>query len=288
MKTIDQGKRTLLCRTWRSGQAEPRAGAAAPDWELEAWVQDWVAVEEPLEIRIHDEPLLTTMRTPGNDRELVVGLLLSEGLIGSRRDLARVAVCGRPGEEGYGNVMSVQMAPGRVLHDEDLGSVRRGTLTTSACGVCGRRRIDDLLERLSPVEPTRLSARQVAHLIAALGDHQPLFSKTGGLHAAGLAMGADYAWVYEDVGRHNAVDKVLGRAVLEGRVPLRDAALIVSGRSSFEIVQKAATAGIGALIGVSAPTSLAVQLAERVGMVLIGFAEDRRFKAYAGASAVGP
>jgi len=272
-----------------AGGGQLEAGAEAPasaGWERTGVQRDQVAVEAPLQIRVHDEPLLTTMRTPGSDRELALGLLFCEGLIQSRADLSSLAPCGRPGDEGYGNVLAVVPAPGHPLHAEDWENSHRGSLTTSACGVCGRRSIEDLLERLRPVQaPREVAAGTLARLVSGLKAHQPLFAATGGLHAAGLARAeGDYLWVYEDIGRHNAVDKVIGHAVLEQCVPLTDRVLVVSGRSSFEIVQKAASAGIGMVVSVSAPSSLAVELAERLGMVLIGFATGARFKVYAGRS----
>jgi FdhD protein len=240
---------------------------------------DAVALEEPLEIRVDDEVFAVTLRSPGDDQELVAGLLWAEGLIGDRRDLGSIVHCGRSGEEGYGNVIEVVSAPGKVIALEE--TTRRGTLISSACGVCGRRSIDDLCQRTRPVRSERrLKAAQVHEFVSALRGHQSAFAVTGGVHAAGLYLGDELALVREDIGRHNAVDKVFGRMLLDGRVPLSDAVLVVSGRAGFEIVQKACVAEVPFVISVSAPSSMAVDLAETVGITLIGFARSGSFRVY--------
>lgn len=232
-----------------------------------------VAVEEPLEIRISGDTVAITMRTPGHDRELVLGFLWAEGILSEPGDVSSIAHCGRPDDEGFGNTIEVVLAPG-VRFDPER-AVRRGTVTTSACGICGRRSIDDLLERMRPLEPHAPIARDaVSRAVRSLRDHQPLFSRTGGCHAASLVdhEGAHVA-TFEDVGRHNAVDKLVGSRLLAGAIP-RDAArqvLVVSGRTSFEIVQKALSARVPIVAGISAPSSLAIELARRVGMTLLGF-----------------
>ncbi|HEY3665975.1 MAG TPA: formate dehydrogenase accessory sulfurtransferase FdhD, partial [Polyangiaceae bacterium] len=202
---------------------------------------DELSVEEPLEIRISGDPLAVTMRTPGNDHELVAGFLLAEGLIQSRNDLGTLRHCGHLGDEAFGNAIDVLPAPGTVLDVEALGHARRGTLTTSGCGMCGRTLIDDLVARLLPVpNGARFERAFIAGLTDALRAEQPTFARTGGLHAAGIALpDTGLCVVREDVGRHNAVDKVIGRMLLDGRSSLHEAALVVSGRTSFEIVQKA-------------------------------------------------
>ena len=250
--------------------------------------RDYVAVEEPLEIRVSGETLAMTMRTPGHDNELALGFLFSEGLIASRQDVSSAAHCGRPGDEGYGNVIDVLPAAGTSIDVERAGLARRGTLTTSACGVCGRRSIDDLLERCRPLEDdASFSASAVASLADALRREQPTFDRTGGLHAAGVAApGGDLRCVREDVGRHNAVDKVVGRLLMDDALPARGHALVVSGRSSFEVVQKALVAGIPLVVGVSAPSSLAVATARRAGVALVGFARGGDFNVYSGASRI--
>jgi len=211
-----------------------------------------VAVEEPFAIRLGAEILAVTMRTPGHDDELTAGFLLAEGHDPRGAARARVA--------------------------------KRGTLSSASCGVCGRDDIDDLVARLAPVEAaTRFAPAAIVKAMQRLPEHQPTFARTGGLHAAALfSRDGALSIAREDVGRHNAVDKVLGRAALDGRLPLSEHLLAVSGRTSFELVQKAVTAGIPALVAISAPSSLAVELAERFGLLLIGFARGGGFTAYAG------
>ncbi len=246
---------------------------------------DQLSVEEPLEIRIAGETYATTMRTPGHDHELVAGFLLAEGLIASRDDLGGIAHCGRLGSEGAGSTIDALPAPGAVLDVEALGHTRRGTLTSAACGVCGRKLIDDLVLRLKrPAASEPFEPHFIAGLSDALRGHQPGFDRTGGLHAAGIATpGTGFHVVREDVGRHNAVDKAIGRRLLDGALPASGSVLIVSGRTSFEIVQKALAAGLSAVVGVSAPSSLAVSTAAHFGLLLCGFARNGAFNVYAGA-----
>jgi FdhD protein len=247
-------------------------------------LRDVVVVEEPLEIRVVDDALVTTMRTPGHDHELALGFLFAEGLIGSRRDVASVAHCGRQGDEGWGNVIRVVPAAGTAIDLERSPGLRRGTLSTAACGVCGRRTIDDLVSRCTPLEDeTRFSPAMLVELTGRLRSEQVYFQKSGGLHAAGLATREGrYLFVREDVGRHNAVDKLIGRLLLDDALPATARALVVSGRTSFEIVQKALAARIPLVVGVSAPSSLAVATAERARMTLVGFARGGTFNVYAG------
>jgi len=245
-------------------------------------VEDRLAVEAPLDRRIAGETFAVTMRTPGHDEELVLGLLLAEGIVRDVRDVGGIAHCGKPGE--LGNVIEVTAAPGAVIEWDPEGAVRRATLITSACGVCGRRSIDDLLERVRRLEDdARFSPDWVRRLTLELGPRQRNFAVSGGVHAAALwgADGSD-ALVREDVGRHNAVDKVVGRCALDGGLPARGAALVVSGRASFELVQKALVAQIPLRVSVSAPSSLAVAAARAGGLTLIGFARGQRFNVYAG------
>jgi FdhD protein len=218
-------------------------------------VEDEVAREEAYEIRVGGEVLAITMRTPGHDAELRAGFLWAEGY----------------GAEESGTT--------------GIQRVKRGTLSSAACGVCGRDTIADLVERLEPVpSEATFESSIIASITERLRAHQPNFARTGGLHAAALldASGA-FLTVREDVGRHNAVDKVVGRAVLDGRLPLSEHVLAVSGRTSFEIVQKAVAAGIPALVAVSAPSSLAIELAARFRVLLVGFARSVSFKVYASA-----
>jgi FdhD protein len=246
-----------------------------------------IAAEEPLEIRVAGETLAVTMRTPGHDHELVLGFLLAEGLIARAGDVGRVFHCGKPGEEGYGNVMDVTPAPGTTMDIEHLGAARRGTLVTSACGICGRRSIDDLLASCPPLpSDVRFAAGTVSGLTALLAGEQRVFRETGGSHAAGLATrDGRLLLLREDVGRHNAVDKAVGRMLLDGADP-SGLALVVSGRSSFEIVQKAARARVPLVVSVSAPTSLAVEAARRTNVTLVGFARGNDFNVYAGADRI--
>lgn len=263
--------------------------AAAPE-------EDSVAVEEPLEIRVSSDTVAITMRTPGQDRELAVGFLFSEGILRSVEDLGGVAYCGRPGEEGWGNIIEVTPAPGLVLEVERLSASRRGTLTTAACGVCGRRSVDDLMAVCTVVPPGPVLAPEVVgRATERLRDLQSNFARTGGVHAAAVldASGALLASA-EDVGRHNAVDKVVGTLVLGGTVRSSRASpslpalssehlpavLVVSGRASFEIIQKAAVARIPVVASVSAASSLAIDLAERSGVTLATFVRGGRFNVY--------
>lgn len=244
-----------------------------------------VIVEEPLEIRIAGETLAITMRTPGEDRQLVLGFLLSEGIIGSRADVLGVRHCGRLGDEGRENTIEVQLAAGaRLPVDPETGLLtRRGTLTTSACGVCGRRSIDDLMQRVGPLAAsgTIIGPRTISEAVRALRENQPRFGQTGGCHAASLVDFQGRTLVtYEDVGRHNAVDKVLGARVLSEGLPCDETILVVSGRSSFEIVQKASSAGIPIVASISAPSSLAIELAQRANITLIGFVRQDQMTVY--------
>ena len=250
--------------------------------DARAALDDAVAIEEPLEIRIAGETVAITMRTPGHDAELVLGFLLAEGIVRSVDEVGGIAHCGRPGESG--NVIDVTSAPGHVIEWEPTGAMRRATLVTSACGVCGRRSIDDLLARVGEVhDEARFATGWIRRLTRELSSRQVNFAASGGVHAAALwdASGALYV-LREDVGRHNAVDKVIGRAALDRRLPASAMALVVSGRASFELVQKAAVARIAMLVSVSAPSSLAVAAARRSGITLIGFAREERFNVYAG------
>src|SRR5215831_4527089 len=247
---------------------------------------DSVAVEEPLEIRVATEPVAVTMRTPGDDARLALGFLLSEGIIRSIDDVGAVSHCGRPGDEGFGNVIDVTAAPGVSLDVDKVQATRRGTLTTSACGVCGRRSVDDLLAICGqlPAGPT-VDLRLVASATERLLGAQHNFSQTGGVHAAAaLNAQGEVLAAFEDVGRHNAVDKVVGELVMKrwvardrelrpSAVPAEHAPalLVVSGRASFEIVQKATVARIPVIASVSAASSLAIDLANQSGITLAGF-----------------
>ncbi|MEM9189957.1 MAG: formate dehydrogenase accessory sulfurtransferase FdhD [Myxococcota bacterium] len=242
---------------------------------------DFLVVEEPLEIRAAGETLAVTMRTPGQDRNLALGFLWTEGLIASLADVGSVSHCGSPGEEGYGNTIDVRPGPGMAF-DLEESTLRRGTLTTAACGVCGRKTIDDLMARLEPNRSDTAVARDVlARSPEALRLHQDNFAQTGAIHAAALVSNdGDVLFSAEDVGRHNAVDKVLGQLLQKPHNNV--AMLVVSGRASFEVVQKAAVGGVPIVVAVSAPSSLAVDLAQEVGITLVGFVRSGRFNVYGG------
>jgi FdhD protein len=243
---------------------------------------DRVAVEEPLEIRVAGDPVCITMRTPGDDRELALGFLFAEGVIRSIDDVGSVAHCGRPGDEGFGNVIEVLPGPGVALAPERVVGARRGTLTTSSCGVCGRASIDDLAARSAPVDDdVRVEAAAIAGLFRSMRREQRVFDETGGVHAAALFDGsAGLLIVREDVGRHNAVDKVVGALLFARALPARGCVLAVSGRASFEIVQKASAAGIPVVASVSAASSLAIDLASRMNVTLLSFVREDSMTVY--------
>jgi FdhD protein len=241
-----------------------------------------LAVEEPLEIRINSESFLVTMRTPGDDIDLVHGLLFSESVIRRRSDVVVARYCDGAGMDGLNtyNVLNVQLA-GHVL--PPLPELQRKVLTTSACGICGTTTIEQVLRTSAFALPTGLTiaADVVLEAPNQLRLRQRGFDQTSGLHAAGLmSLAGASICVREDVGRHNAVDKVVGWALREDRLPLADSILVVSGRASFELTQKAVLAGIPALAAVSAPSSLAVELARQAGLTLIGFVRGRTMSVY--------
>lgn len=246
---------------------------------------DSLAAEEPLELRVGGKPLSVTMRTPGDDVELAHGFLLSEGVIGDRSDVDMARYCSGKDDEGRNtyNVLDVALGPG--VPPPDSG-VERNFYTTSSCGVCGKASLDAvrLTTRFPPAgEGSRVNVEVLATLPDTLRERQRVFATTGGLHGAGLfTTGGEVLVVREDVGRHNAVDKVLGWALLDERLPLTDTVLLVSGRASFELVQKAAMAGVPVLAAVSAPSSLAVELAAEQGMTLVGFLRGETMNVYTG------
>ncbi|KDA06853.1 formate dehydrogenase [Microbacterium sp. CH12i] len=246
---------------------------------------DTLAVEEPLEIRVAGTPLAVTMRTPGHDVELAAGFLVSEAVIGVGGEFQSAIHCGGPGTGGVENtynVLDVSLAPGVALPAPELA---RSFYTTSSCGVCGKASID-AVETVSRYDVSAdaivVDAADIAQYPDRLREQQDVFDKTGGLHAAALfdiATG-ELLVLREDVGRHNAVDKVVGWALLNDRLPLRGTVLQVSGRASFELVQKAVMAGIPVLSAVSAPSSLAAELAEKSGLTLIGFVRGQTMNVY--------
>jgi FdhD protein len=247
---------------------------------------DQLATEEPLEIRLvsPQKTVAVTMRTPGADFELTAGFLYSEGVVNSREDIDRISYCVDPdvdGEQRY-NIVNVKLREGL---SPDLQPLERHFFTTSACGVCGKANLEALRLRGCPVIPDgpEVSAEVIYSLPEQLRAAQRVFSTTGGLHAAALfdAKGQLLS-VREDVGRHNALDKLVGSAVLSDQLPLNNHIVMVSGRSSFEILQKCLTAGVPIVCAVSAPSSLAVALAREFGITLVGFLRGERFNVYAG------
>lgn len=255
--------------------------------------KDTLAVEEPFEIRIawtdegapRVESVAVTMRTPGDDFELVAGFLHGEGMVREADDLLELTYCSGPEEQEY-NVVEARLAPGLVV---DVEALRRNFYTTSSCGVCGKASLDAVgaigCTMLSP--GPEIAAELAAELPARLRERQSVFARTGGLHAAGLFDTEGHpSYVMEDVGRHNAVDKVVGKALLERALPATESILVVSGRASFELVQKAVAAGIPLFVAVGAPSSLAVDLAERFGQTLLGFTRGGGFNVYAGGERV--
>lgn len=245
---------------------------------------DTLAVEEPLEIRVAGRPLTITMRTPGHDFDLAAGFLAAEGIIGGGGDLASMRFCADTEEQ---NTLDVTLAPGVPLPD---ASLTRAFTTTSACGVCGKSSIEALrVTRAFDIasDGVRLEPATLAALPDRLRAAQRAFDRTGGLHAAGLFdASGELRALREDVGRHNAVDKVIGWALRRGPLPLAGHVLMVSGRASFELTQKAMRAGIPVLAAVSAPSSLAVELAEDAGMTLIGFLRGETMNVYTGAERI--
>ena len=262
--------------------------------------QDEVVVEEPLEIRVKGVPVSVTMRTPGDDGELAVGFLLTEGIIASRADVRGIengidndngiekerdsenGAGGGPNAHNAHNVVDVAL---RVGLDVDLERLRRNVFAASSCGVCGKASIDAIRVRglMPPARDVRLSPDVLRGMTETLRAGQTVFGRTGGLHAAGIFdLDGRMLAIREDVGRHNAVDKIIGHAILTGEIPLARSVLVVSGRGGFEIVQKALAASIPIVAAVSAPSSLAVQLAREMGQTLVGFLRGGRFVIYSG------
>ena len=250
---------------------------------------DTLAAEEPMEIRVAGKALTITMRTPGDDFDLAVGFLVSEGVVRRASDVLSARYCAGATDDGTNtyNVVDVGLDPS--LPPLDL-SLERNFYTTSSCGLCGKASLDAVRTASTwsvADDPLRLTPELLASLPGRLRDSQRVFDKTGGLHAAALfSADGELLVVREDVGRHNAVDKVIGHAVRGGLLPLRKTVLMVSGRASFELVQKAVMAGIPALAAVSAPSSLAVDLAEENGMTLVGFLRGTSMNVYSGAERV--
>jgi len=246
---------------------------------------DTLAAEEPMEIRVDGRPLTVTMRTPGDDFDLAVGFLVSEGVVHATADVLTARYCAGATADGTNtyNVVDVQLAPEVPRPD---ASLERNFYTTSSCGVCGKASLDAVRTTAAwsvADDPIELGLDLLASLPGRLRKAQAVFDRTGGLHAAGLfSAEGELLVLKEDVGRHNAVDKVIGHALREGLLPLRGSILMVSGRASFELVQKAVMAGIPVLAAVSAPSSLAAELADEQGLTLVGFLRGASMNVYAG------
>ncbi|MBT2397173.1 formate dehydrogenase accessory sulfurtransferase FdhD [Streptomyces sp. ISL-100] len=247
---------------------------------------DTLVAEEPLEIRLNGKPLAITMRTPGDDFALAAGFLVSEGVLAAADDVQSIVYCAGATADGANtyNVVDVKLAPGVPVPDITL---ERNVYTTSSCGLCGKASLDAVRTTarfpIADTPPVRLTPELLAGLPDRLRAAQQVFDRTGGLHAAALFSEAgELLDVREDVGRHNAVDKLVGRALRDGRLPLSRAVLLVSGRASFELAQKAVMAGIPVLAAVSAPSSLAVDLAAETGLTLVGFLRGPNMNVYAG------
>jgi FdhD protein len=258
--------------------------------EREVVRTDTLVVEEPLEIRLGGKPLSVTMRTPGDDFDLAAGFLVSEGVVWQREHVQLIRYCAGATEDGQNtyNVLDVLLGEGV---DPPDASLERNFYTTSSCGLCGKASLDAVRTTAHwevRDDPVTLDPTVVAGLPDRLRQAQRVFERTGGLHAAGLfTPDGDLLAIREDVGRHNAVDKLVGWALGQGLLPLRGTVLQVSGRASFELVQKAAMAGIPAMSAVSAPSSLAVELAEDAGLTLAGFVRGQSMNVYAGGHRLG-
>jgi FdhD protein len=270
-----------------------RAKPAAPDlrvkrWTAGAWSEspDAVVMEEPLQLLLDGEPLSVVMRTPGNDIELTLGLLFAEGVIRTAKDVKAVRISAEAGERESAIDVDASIVESNVIDVQLVGQPgrrpERSMLASSACGVCGAVMIEDLRRGLSPLgEGPRVQASVLPGLVDVLRAGQGVFERTGGLHAAGLfSVDGSLLCVREDVGRHNALDKVAGRWLLDGKLPASESVLVVSGRAGYEIVQKSIAAGIPVLAAVGAPSSLAVALAREFNQTLVGFLRGERFNVY--------
>ena len=240
---------------------------------------DEVAIEEPLEIRIGQDPLAVTMRTPGNDEELAAGFLLSEGIVHMRADLREISPCTLPAS--LGNIVNVTLAA--TAKFTPAAAHRFGTISTS-CGLCGKTSIEFIRQQFPPIDSMKriqIEAAKLLELPERLRSAQGNFVRTGGIHAAAIFdLDGNLVVLREDIGRHNAVDKAIGRAFLDDLLPLRNHIMVVSGRSSLEIVQKALAAGIPIVAAVSAPSTLAVNFARESNQTLIGFLRPPTFNIY--------
>jgi FdhD protein len=241
---------------------------------------DFVAIEEPLEIRISDQPVAITMRTPGDDRELAAGFCLTEGVVQNADELESIEPCA---EADYGNLVRVQLTEEAMgLRCEQVERASRQLYLSSSCGLCGKQSIDRIEQKIKPIAGRfTIDATTIDQLPAKMQAAQPTFEQTGGLHAAAIfSSDGQMKVLREDIGRHNAVDKVIGHQLLLGQMPIDPAVLLISGRASFEIMQKAAMAGIAMVCAVSAASSLAVDFAATTGVTLVGFLRPGRMNVY--------
>jgi FdhD protein len=273
-------------------EKEPRLGGQVQLTQVTEWsdgrltsIDDSLAAEEPLEIRVGGVAITVTMRTPGHDRELAAGFLLTEGVVEHGGQIARLEAIANA-STGKSNGIDVELRDSEF----DPAQLQRNFYAASSCGICGKASIDAIRQRglRPPNRDFRIDPELLCTLPGKLREAQTVFSQTGGLHAAALFdLAGKLLVLREDIGRHNAVDKVVGWALLQGLLPLREQVMLVSGRGGFEIVQKALAAGIPVLASVSAPSSLAVQLARELGLTLVGFLRGRRFVAYSGEARCG-
>lgn len=268
-----------------SRQQRSIALTSVEQWENGAAsrVQDYLAVEEPLEIRIGDTPISVTMRTPGDDLELAAGFLFTEGIISNRSELRRLEPVA---SATANNTIAAELMGG---NGESLNRLQRNFFAASSCGICGKATIDSVRVRgiKAPSKHFKIDADVLCSLPEKLRESQAVFGRTGALHAAAaFAASGELLVLREDIGRHNAVDKVVGWALLNDHIPISECALMVSGRGGFEIVQKALVAGVPILASVSAPSSLAVQIAREFSMTLVGFLRGKRFVIYSGADRI--
>jgi FdhD protein len=246
---------------------------------------DWLAREEPLEIRVRGRSIAVTMRTPGHDEELAAGFLLSEGLVRERSDIIEIAHCQKGEAVQHENILNVFLAP---TLDLDFERLTRHVFASSSCGICGKASIEAVHQHFGPIHSSATLALDIlVRLPELLRAAQSAFEQTGGLHAAGIFnRNGELLVAREDVGRHNAVDKVIGHGFLRGLLPFSENALLVSGRASFEIMQKALAARLPIVAAVSAPSSLAVEFARESGQTLIGFLRGRSLNVYCGAERI--
>ncbi len=241
---------------------------------------DEAAVEEPLEIRVEGQSVAVVMRTPGHDRELAAGFVLTEGIVRDGKDIFEITSCLTTGDSA-GNGVDITLAdPGQF----DLTKLSRHVFSSSSCGICGKATIESAMQQFPPIETApRINASVLLHLPEKLAAAQKTFQRTGGLHACALFdVNGELVLLREDVGRHNALDKLIGHQLLAQRLPLGDCILLLSGRVSFEMTQKALAAGIAIIVAISAPTSLAIEFARANNQTLIGFLRDATMNVYAG------